>query len=166
MNKQFFENNENNGWKSLLEFNDKLKLDKLGRTPTCHYYDASGYTSTGDYVAIEIKKRNQTYSNGLLSGLTSNNTTYTADTIYIEAHKIASMLLDAKINGSVPLYVNFLNDDTVIVFNLLKLNKMPNRVSKKIYSKGYQRQENDSRFELPLTEAFIYKIIDGKWVKV
>lgn len=59
MNKEFFSKNEEKDFEMLLLFNDKLKINDLGKTPTKWYYDASGYTSINTYTEIELKNRNR-----------------------------------------------------------------------------------------------------------
>ena len=162
MNKNFFETNELNGYNLLQYLNKSLHINELGKTPEKTFYDASGYTSTtNDNIIIELKKRNQSVTNDLntISGVTSmSNKEYTASTIYIEEHKLAELYLHSTINKAVPLYINFLNGGYVYLFNLNKLKSFPKRVKKSIWSKGYEKMEYEHRYELPLSEAWIYHI--------
>ena len=100
---------------------------------------------------------------GRLSGLSYDNRTYTADTEYIEAHKSTSMIFDYLYKHDEPLYVNFLKDGTIVLFNLTKLSDTPKKQRVKIKSKGYEREEYEYRFFLPLKDAAIYK--NGQLIK-
>lgn len=157
---------EDEGWEKLESFNTLLQLRELGRTPRNYPNgDASGYTSVGDYVNIEIKVRDFNYEDGILSGETSEGKTYTADTLFIETHKCGDMLLDYVVEGKIPLYVNFIGD-YAFVYNLSRLKKRPKQVTKKIWSKLYQGFELSKRQELPISEAYIYKLIENKWFMI
>lgn len=144
---------ENEDYDLLQDFNKVLNLIDLGRTPRNHYSDASGKTTDGKMMNIEIKRRNQ----NLLPNLTISGETYTASTIYIETHKAGSLYLDYTTNNLIPIYINFLNDGVVVLYNLLRLSKRPETVVKKIYSKLYQSYELSKREELLLQDAWIYK---------
>lgn len=161
MDKNFFNRNENKGYAKLNDFNDDVKLfSTLDRTPEKHPYDASATTNNGNAYNIEIKIRNQILlDDGRVSGHSDySNKDYIDDTIMIESHKMASQLLYASMYGYTPLYVNFLNDGTVIIFNLHNLKKLPLRKdSVKTYSKGYQRKEEEMKYYLSLKDACIYK---------
>ena len=149
---------EKNDYLLLEGFNDYLNLKELGRCPDKHTTDASGYTSDGRYANIELKQRTQTITDNLvISGLTTDGKTYTADTIYIEAHKCGDMLLDYVCEDKIPLYINFLNDGYVILFNLSKLKHRPSKIGKKIYSKLYNGFELAKREELRIEDAWIYR---------
>ena len=160
MDRDYAYGKEDEGFEKLEHFNKNfLKLENLTRTPknyvTC---DASGLTSIGESLNIEIKVRNQVLiDNNTVSGLTTYNKPYTADTIFIEAHKSADLFLDYVVYKRAPIYINFLANDYVVVYNLFKMKKRPKVVTKKIYSKLYQQDEIQRRVELPLSEAFIYK---------
>ena len=83
--------------------------------------------------------------------------TYTADTLYIEAHKAGDLFLDYICDEKIPIYINFLNDDIVILYNLSRLKHRPTEVAKRIHSKLYQGFELAKREELSLEDAWIYK---------
>lgn len=157
MNKEFTLKKENEDYLLLEQFNDYLNLKELGRCLEKHTTDASGYTTDGRFLNIELKKRNQTLiDNNVLSGLTTDGKPYTASTIYIEAHKAGDMLIDYICEDKIPLYINFLNG-YVVVFNLAQLKHRPNKVAKRIYSKLYEGFELAKREELRLEDAWIYK---------
>lgn len=163
MNNNYFNVNEDRDYLMMVDLNSKLNLTELGQTPCYSHYDASGKTSYGEIVTIELKNRKQNYIDGKLSG-----TTYTADTMMIEAHKASTLLFEHVIHGYIPLYINFTNNGTVaIVFNLTKLKEIPTKRNyNTITSKGYERTENGDRLLLPLSDAYIYKKINDKWVSV
>ena len=159
---EYFDKKEQENFDKLVEFNDNiLHLELMGQTPRRHHTDASGYTSTSRYFNIELKERNQelrqkddgTY---YIHGITNNNKEYTCNGIYIEQHKVCSMMLDYICNGYEPIYINFLNN-CIIVYNLAKLKTRPNTdLAKKIKSSGYGAFEIGSREDLSLKDATIY----------
>lgn len=155
---------EDLGYSKLEELNEKLRLENLGRTPkNWPSGDASGTSFIGD-VNIEIKVRDLNIDPDTLTftGHTGEKQ-YTGNTLYIETHKIGDMLLDYVCDGKIPLYVNFLNDGYVVIYNLKNLKSRPNGVVKRIYSNLYKSYENARRIELPLTEAYIYRKEDKQW---
>lgn len=163
MDRNFAYGKEDEGFAKLEHFNfNFLHLQELARMPKNNPSgDAMGLTKTGTPLNIEIKVRNQNLLDNLIISGSSSSHTYTADTIYIEAHKAGDMYLDYMIYRKEPIYINFLNDGYVVVYNLSRLKTRPKRVQKRIYSKLYQNWENQVREELPLDESFIYKW-DGK----
>lgn len=163
INRQYGWDMEDIGYSKLEDFNSKLKIESLGRTPKNHPSgDASGYTLNGE-VNIEIKVRELTFDENTLT-FTGNTGTkeYTGNTLYIELHKAGDMLLDYVCDDKIPIYLNFLGD-YAIVFNLSKLSKRPNTVTKTIWSNLYKSYENARRIELPIADAFIYKREDNGW---
>lgn len=155
---------EDKGWKLLEDFNSKLNLENLGRTPKNHPSgDASGTSFIGD-VNIEIKVRDLDIDANELTftGHTSERQ-YTGNTIYIELHKFGDMMLDYMFDKKIPIYVNFLNDGYAVVFNLTRLKSRPKTVVKRIWSNLYKSYENSRRVELPLSDAYIYKKTEDGW---
>ena len=161
MDKEFFEKSEIDCYTKLVKFNDNvLKLNDLGQTPTKYHTDASGITATSRYFNLELKNRNQTIkqdesSEYYIEGTTSTGKQYTANTIFIEQHKVCSMLLDYITYNQEPIYINFLNNG-IVVFNLAKLKTRPETEHKKIHSKGYGKIEIGDREGLSLKDATIY----------
>ncbi len=149
MNKEFGKQNEKTDYELLKDFNKTLKLTELGMTPENYHTDASGYTTDGRYINIELKRRNIDIN--------------TYDTIFIETHKAGDMLLDYVCNKQIPLYINFLKDDYVVVFNLAELKSRPKRVCKFIRSELYDSFELAKRAELKLEDAWVYKKINNKY---
>jgi len=162
-NKDFFDYNEEHDINLLVDFNKKMKLFKgLQQAAYGDYKDATGFTITklGEKrkFNIEIKKRNAV----LLSSGKVSAETFVDDNVIIETHKMLDLLLD-KIEGYEPIYINFLQDNVVIIYNLSKLTKRPKTMKKFIKSKGYQGFEIASRQGLYLVDAAIYK--DNKLFK-
>ena len=143
MDKIYSREYEDNDYELLQDFNSVLKLRDLGRCPENDSTDASGYTTDGRYLNIELKRRNIDINR--------------YKTIYIESHKCGDMLLDYVVEKKIPLYVNFLSDGHVVVYNLAELKHRPNKVAKRIYSKLYEGFELAKREELQLDDAWIYQ---------
>lgn len=163
MDKDYFDTNENNDFKLLCDFNEHTHLfSNISPSKYSHFSDATGMTITklGEKrkFNIEIKKRNAVL---LKSGKVSG-TTFVDDNIIIESHKACDLLLD-NINGFEPLYINFLNNNVVVIYNLNKLSIRPQLMKKFIKSKGYQGFEIAARQGLYIKDAAIYK--DNKLVK-
>ena len=79
------------------------------------------------------------------------------NTLYIDDYKACNMLMDFVALNLIPIYVNFMADDTIIVFNLLRLHKRPKITKNRTYSKGKQAYEYSDRQELYIEDAYIYK---------
>lgn len=161
MNKEYFNETEKTDYELLEEFNNNtLHLSQLGQTPTKHHTDASGYTATSRYFNLELKQRNQEIrinENGefYIKGYKDDGTEYNCDGVYIEQHKVCSMLLDWICYGYEPIYINFLKNG-IVVYNLSKLKKRPEPQRRKIQSRGYGKMEIGTRENLYLTDATIY----------
>lgn len=163
MNKEYFDEKENCCYNKLKDFNsNKLHLSILGETPKKHWTDASGYTAASRYLNFELKDRNQEIrqkENGeyYIHGWTEQGKEYDCDGIYIEQHKVCSMMLDYIVYGYEPIYVNFLKNG-VIVYNLAKLKNRPEPFKQKIHSKGYGKMEIGTRENLNIKDATIYDL--------
>lgn len=149
MNNEYADINENIDFDKLEDFNKKLKLKMLGRTPQKHHADASGYTQDGRTAIIELKKRNFTLGK--------------YNSIVIESHKLADILLDSICDDKVPLYINFLDDDYVVMFNLLKLKHRPRKHAQRNLSKLYDGYELSVREFLDMRDAWVYKKQDNTY---
>ena len=147
MNTDYGMTNEINDYELLQDFNKVLKLNELGKCPDKYTTDASGYTTDGRYINVELKSRNININ--------------TFNSIYIESHKVGDMLLDYVVDKKIPLYVNFLSDGHVVVYNLAELKHRPKKVAKRIYSKLYEGFELAKREELQLDDAWIYQKTNG-----
>lgn len=162
-NKEYFDEKESNDFIKLTEFNNQvLHLEDFGATPYTHWTDASGYTATCRYFNIEVKDRNQDLfineqGEYFVKGTSQFGKEYYADNLYIEQHKVSSMMMDYICCGYEPIYINFLNDGVVVVYNLSRLNKRPATENKKIKSKGYNKMEIGTREGLFLSDATIFK---------
>ncbi len=161
MNKQYFENNELNDWDLFEQFNEVTEIfTHIKQAEVKHHTDGTGFTTNGmgetRYFNIELKYRNlNLLDDGRISGATEKGE-FIDDTIFIESHKVADMLLDG-INGLEPLYINFLADGHVVIFNLNKLTKRPKKTgTMNIKSKGYGKFEVAKREGLYLKDAAIY----------
>ena len=163
MDKTYFETKENENWKLLCEFNEHTNLfDKIGRMHEYYHSDATGQTTNklGETrkFNLELKTRNVTLTkSGNFMGDKFNE-----NTLFIESHKIADLLLDQVI-GYEGLYVNFLNNNVVVIYNVGKLSVRPKLEKKRIQSRGYQGFEIAFREGLHIKDAAIYK--DYKLVK-
>lgn len=161
MDKEYFQSNELKDITKLKAFNKATGLfDEIGETEVKYHTDATATTTTklGEvkYWNIELKDRNlNLMDDGRISGATDKGSFYD-DTIFIESHKVADMLLDC-INGLTPLYINFLSDGHILIFNLSNLKKRPKKTgTMNIRSKGYQKFEIAKRQGLYIYDAAIY----------
>lgn len=142
--KDYFETNEKNDLQLLYEFNYQTKLfQSIKPTKEKSQIDAIATKGKREF-AIELKHR---YIN--LEKYKS---------IMIEDYKLASMMLEYAINKREPLYVNFLADGTVVIFNLIKLSTMPKMRITDIKSEGYDKMQcQERRYLLDIKDAVIYK---------
>ena len=161
MDKNYFETNEENDFEKLMAFNEATGIfDEIGKTSHKYHTDATATTTNklGEtrYWNIELKDRNlNLLEDGRISGATEKGTFYD-NTIFIENHKAASMFFD-MINGLTPLYINFLSDGHILIFNLSNLKKRPQKTgTMNIRSKGYQKFEVAKREGLYISDAAIY----------
>lgn len=159
MSKNFYSVEELKDWELLKLFNDKINLTKLGQTPKKWYFDASGYTHLNQYTEIELKNRQGVLTDNpnIVEFTKKNKSTYTATTVYIEPQHYARMIDDFRYDGVVPLYINFLADGSVIVWNLATLKKKPEwKYVTHIWDEGKKEYKDEWRILLELEEAFIY----------
>ena len=159
LNTQFFDSSEDKCWELFQKFNKKkLHLSDVGRMQQYFDFDASGITSVGDKVGIELKKRNLVLLSGESLSVSgeSRNGAFSAPSIFLEEVKLAELAVANWSQGFIPLYVNFL-DNCVVVFNLLKMRHIGDERTR-VQSKGYQNFELAKRFTLPLTDAWIYDV--------
>lgn len=160
MDKKYFDENEINDWELLEAFNEKTHIfTGLKQSEYKHHTDGTGYTDSAfgtRYFNIELKYRNlNLLDDGRISGATDKGE-FIDNTIFIESHKAADMLLDC-INGLEPIYINFLSDGHIVIFNLNKLTKRPMKTGTlNIRSKGYNKFEVAKRQGLYLKDAAIY----------
>lgn len=163
MGKEYYTEEELKDYELLKDFNNNmLNLNRLGQTPQKYYYDASGYTSTNQYVEMELKNRNgELLSNNRQVKLykAKTNTPYTVSTIYIEPQHYSRLKDDYEWdNNIVPLYINYLNDDITLVWNLSTLKKKPDwKWATDVWDEGANKYKSEWRVLLPINEAYIYK---------
>ena len=158
-NKNFYRDKEQEDWLAMQSFNSLLSLTQLGQTPVGTFYDVSGYTNDGTLVEIELKGRNISLDD------LNNNPVY-SEGIIVEAEKISDMLFDSNIEGTIPLYINFLNDNHIVVFNFKRFKKRPQRKKIRIKNQGEGVNEKVTRYYLPLEEGIIYKKEGDKYTKI
>lgn len=157
LDKKYFDTSEEQCWNLFKKFNDeKLHLSEVGRTEYCYDFDASGKSSIGDKISIELKVRNLVLLTGESLSVSgeSRNGCFQTDSIFLEVHKLAEMAAANWVESFIPIYVNFLSN-AVVVFNLLKMKNIGDEKTR-VESKGYKNFEICKRFTLPLSEAFIY----------
>lgn len=170
----YFEENEKNDLKKLFELNEKAHIfSSITPSKEKHYTDATGFTADRLFN-IELKNRNQILlRDGRISGCSQSGKDYIDETIFIEDHKLSDMLLDWLCNGLEPLYINFLSNGWIIIYNLSKLTVRPKKyLNMKINSKGYRSMEFGNRQGLYLIDAAVYddkynlvKRVGEEWIK-
>lgn len=142
--KEYFETNEKNDLQLLYEFNYNTKLfQSIKPTAEKSQIDAIGTKGKREF-AIEIKHR------------FINLDKYKS--IMIEDYKFSGLMLESIINHREPLYINFLADGTVVIFNLNRLSTMPKMRITDIRSEGYDKMQcQERRYLLDIKDAVIYK---------
>ena len=140
----YFETNEKNDLQMLYEFNYVTKLfDSITPTKEKAQIDATAKRKNREF-SIEIKHR---YIN-----------LEKYQTIMIEDYKLAELMLEYTIFNKEPLYVNFLADGHVLIFNLAKLSEKPRMRIQNIKSEGYDKMQcQERRYMLPIKDAVIFK---------
>lgn len=142
MNKNYFNQSEQNDLQLFYEFNYEHKLfDSITPTSAKCQYDAIAIRGKRKF-AVELKKRYIPLNK--------------YKTIMIEDYKYLELMLEAKYNNLEPLYINFLYD-AVVIFNLNKLKHKPRFTEHTIKSEGYETlQAKERRYHLPIEEGVIY----------
>ena len=144
MNTDYGDKCELDDYAKMQDLNEKkFKLRDLARTSSKSSSDASGYSKDGSFINIELKSR----ENGIND----------YQSLYIETHKAYSLMDDYLRRNKIPLYVNFMNDGHVVVFNLIKLKHKPYMKRVKTWSELYQCYEYQYKAFLKLEDAYIYK---------
>ena len=153
-NTDFFKLKEKENIEKLVEFNDIKNFFKtVNKCPSGHTYDASGLTIDGRGYNVELKTRVAVLTDeGTVSGVNFND-----ETVMIEPEKSAHLYYRYFVTGAIPLYINFLLDGSVLVWNLTKLKKVPEeKVDTRINNKGYQKLYKQYRDYLYVSDAIIY----------
>lgn len=84
--------------------------------------------------------------------------------LMIEDYKYLELMMEAQFHNREPLYINFLHDNVVVIYNLSKLSAKPKLRIMNIKSEGYgTMQQQERRYMLDLADACIYK--DNKLIK-
>ena len=118
----YFNMNEKTDFEKLVSFNnEKQFFNELYTTPEKHVYDASGMTNDDSPIAIELKSRNAV----LTKEMTLSGHNFNDETVFIEDEKFTGLILQHIVNGAIPLYINFLEDGHILVWNLTKLKRLP-----------------------------------------
>lgn len=140
----YFEENEKNDLQMLYEFNHETRLfDSITPTKEKSQIDATAIHKNRKF-AIELKHR------------FINLEKY--QTIMIEPYKYLELKLEKEFNGMDGLYINFLADGTVVIFNISRLKTRPHFTIHNIRSQGYEvNQIQERRYHLDLKDAVIYK---------
>lgn len=146
----YFKDNEKQDLQLLYEFNYANKLFTW-IMPTAEKSQIDAIAMKGGRTfAIEIKHR-------LIP-------VWRYKSIMIEDYKYAELLMEYQFNNREPLYINFLHDNVVVIYNLSKLNNKPKMRVMNIKSEGYgAMQQQERRYMLDLSDAVIYK--DNKLCK-
>ncbi len=140
----YFVENEKKDLQMLYEFNYQVKLfDSITPTKEKSNIDATAKRKNREF-AIELKHR------------FINLEKY--QTIMIESYKYLELKLEKEFNGMDGLYINFLADGTVVIFNISRLSTRPHYTIHNIRSEGYEvNQLQERRYHLNLKDAAIYK---------
>lgn len=154
MDKNYFKKNEKTDYEKLIDFNSiKHFFNRLDKTPAKHDFDASGDTKDGRLTAIELKSRNAL----LTKENTVSGSNFNDNTVFIEDYKMAALLAEFVVTKAVPLYINFLSDGTVLIWNLSKLSTVPQKIPIIIKNNGYGQMEKAYRYLLKVDDAMVYK---------
>ena len=142
--KDYFTMNERNDLKLMYKFKYETKLfQSIKPTKEKSQYDCTGVKGNREF-AIELKNRYVDLSK--------------YQSMFIEDYKLAALMLEYILNGKEPLYVCFLQGGVVLIYNLLKLTRMPQLRISNIKSEGYDKMQcQERRYCLSLDDAVIYK---------
>lgn len=142
-----FDTSEQKCWELLQDFIEnsdfKTKIKIYGRKEKCDYVDATGMTTSNQFLNMELKRRYHTLGK--------------FDTLYAEGHKVADLYVDYFCLNKIPLYINFLDDGYVVIYNLTRLKHRHEAVKGKNWSQGYKAFEMTQSQRLDLKDAYIYK---------
>ena len=140
----YFETNEKKDLQMLYEFNHETRLfDSITPAKEKSQIDATAKRKNREF-AIELKHR------------FINLEKY--QSIMIEPYKYLELKLEKEFNERDGLYINFLADGTVVIFNISRLKTRPHFTIHNIRSQGYEvNQIQERRYHLDLKDAVIYK---------
>ncbi len=153
-NENYFNESESKCMAKLKEFNDgtgffKSLTDKNATAEKTVEGDASGYTSDGRIVLIEMKNRNINL--------------FDYETVYINAKKVAKMMLEHAIKKTVPLFISFFKNGEVAIWRLDRITKYKYYPNVKCFSKGYGKDEYGEQIGLYPEDAIVYENNNGNW---
>lgn len=159
MEKNYFEENETNDFEIFKKLNSDIGiLQEFNTMPKKHCMDVSGKTDLTK-VMIELKNR------------TGNITSF--EDVYIESKKAAYLYMMWVLDNYIPLYINYFRDnkedeypEIIAIWRLDKLSTFKYHPTTKTTSKGYGKDEYRERFGLMPVDAVMYKLIDGKYIKI
>ena len=142
MNSNYFKSNEDNDFEMLVKFNEETKyFDKIVRSEDKNVIDATALKGDKCFN-IELKMRSMNINQ--------------FDSIFIEPNKVAKLMLEYHINGIIPLYINFFqNQNTVAIWNLSKINSYKYDPCVKIWDEGHKKYKYEARFGLYPRDACI-----------
>ena len=149
-----FDVSEQKCWELLQDFiehsNFKSNLKEFGRKEECNYVDATGLTTSNQVLNMELKRRNSKLGQ--------------YSTLFAEGHKLADLYLDYFCLNKIPLYINFLEDGHVVIYNLTKLkHRHEADKERKKWSQGYKAFEMSQSQKLDVRDAHIYKRVGDKF---
>lgn len=159
-NSKYFVENEKEDLKILKKLNEDIGFIKeLNPMPNKHCMDASGNT---DLTKVMMELKNRTES------ITS------FEDVYIESKKAAYLYMQWIVTGFIPLYINYFRNgkkddeypEIIAIWRMDKLSIFNYHPTTKTTSKGYGRDEYRERFGLFPIDAVMYKLIDGKYIKI
>lgn len=131
---------------------------KMDRCPKYSVIDYVAEDIRGRDVAIEVKRRTQPIGHPMFR-----------DGVFIEPKKW-DRLYAAWEDGYRPVYINFFKTFTVFaVWDLAEWfgdGREPSKVTADIDNIGYDRQDREDRFLLPLDKAAVYKYSQGKYWRI
>lgn len=156
LNQQYFNSCEDKGWSLLNSLNDKYNFfTSLDRAEHSSPWDSSGITRDGREVLIELKVRKAVVT----PQHTFSGSNFQDDTIFIEQNKHSNLMMMHVVKGFTPLYINFLLDGNVLIYNLLRITHFKEFRGLKVQSKGYSQMEtNAARLGLYLDDASVVSL--------
>lgn len=139
---------EDEDTRHLIHFNDHVHFfTELNPTPHWCRYDYDATDKYGRKVLIEHKSRSPYY----------NLDYFQEHPVYIETEKYHYLKDTASEQNAIPLYINYLKDDTVVIHPLNHFTEEPEKETPVIQNMAKQNIERVDRYLLPLDKAIIYQ---------
>ena len=139
---------ESDDTQHLIHFNDHVHFfTELTSTPHWCRYDYDAIDRYNRKVIIEHKSRSPYY----------NLDYFQQHPIYIETEKYHYLKNAANEQNAIPLYINYLKDDTVVIHPLNHFTEEPQKETPVIQNMAKQNIERVDRYLLPLDKAIIYQ---------